>query len=27
MDGELKEGGTIKLSYSIKDGITTKVSE
>jgi ATP-dependent Clp protease ATP-binding subunit ClpC len=25
MDGELKEGGTIKLSYNIKDGITFKV--
>lgn len=25
IDGHLKEGGTIKLSYSIKDGITTKV--
>jgi len=25
MDGELKEGGTIKLSYNIKDGITFKI--
>ena len=25
MDGKLKEGNTIKLSYSAKDGITTKV--
>lgn len=25
MDGELKEGGTIKLSYNAKTGITTKV--
>jgi ATP-dependent Clp protease ATP-binding subunit ClpC len=25
MDGELKEGGTIKLSYNSKDGITTRV--
>lgn len=25
MDGKLKEGGSIKLSYSIKDGIKTKV--
>lgn len=25
MDGNLKEGGTIKISYSSKDGITTKV--
>jgi len=27
MDGELKDGGTIKLSYSIKDGITAKITE
>jgi len=26
MDGKLKEGGTIKLSYNAKDGITTKVT-
>lgn len=26
MDGNLLEGGTIKLSYSVKDGITTKVT-
>jgi len=26
MDGKLKEGGTIKLSYNTKDGITTKVT-
>jgi ATP-dependent Clp protease ATP-binding subunit ClpC len=25
MDGNLKEGGTVKLSYNIKDGITAKV--
>jgi len=25
MDGNLKEGGTIKLSYTSKDGIKTKV--
>ena len=25
VDGELKEGGTIKLGYSIKAGITTTV--
>lgn len=26
IDGKLKEGGTIKLSYTVKDGITTKVT-
>lgn len=26
MDGKLKEGGTIKISYNTKDGITTKVT-
>ena len=25
MDGHLKEGGTIKLGYNIKDGITSKI--
>ena len=25
VDGELKEGGTIKLGYTVKDGITTKI--
>ena len=27
MDGKLKEGETIKLSYNTKDGITTKVTK
>ena len=25
MEGNLKDGGTIKISYTTKDGITTKI--